>query len=192
MTADQLAAAVTDLGMRYTRSQVTNLEGGRRDGITIGELIAFGQVLNIPPIILVFPVGHADKVELRPDSMIETWEALRWFTGEPPQSHSQGKADPWLTATEPLREHRRHQRLLDDLLRHERRKYAAVSVQFTPDQPPPTPEDCAEAERRIDAEERVIRGIEDDLRELRQQMRLRGYEMPPVPGRQYLDEDGAL
>lgn len=189
MSTDQFAAAVTELGLRYSRSQVTNLEAGRRDSITNGELIAFGRVLNVPPLILMFPVGHVAEVELVPHSAVATWEALRWFTGEPPQTFSRGKADPWLAAAEPLRQHRQHQRLMDDLDRHERRRVSAFLVKMTPaDQEPPSPVELAAAEELMKSEERAAREVEAQLTELRQQMRERGYQAPPLPElRAYLD-----
>lgn len=72
LTADQLAAAVTAAGLRYTRAQVTNLEAQRRDTVTLGELLVFGHVLDVPPVALAFPVGETAKVEVLPGHVCET------------------------------------------------------------------------------------------------------------------------
>lgn len=82
MTADDLAEAVTDLGMPYSRAQVTNLEADRRTSVTVGEIIAFGAVLGVPPAFLVMPVGDHEPVEFLPRRLADAWNAWRWFTGD--------------------------------------------------------------------------------------------------------------
>jgi len=78
MTADQLAAAVTDLGMRYTRAQVTNLEAGRRDSITTGELAILSAALGVPRLLLEYPLGRVDVVEVLPGIEVSPLVALHW------------------------------------------------------------------------------------------------------------------
>lgn len=78
MSAEQLAGAVSALGLRYTRTQVTNLESGRRESITVGEILAFAAVLGVPPLLLVFPVGRVDAVEPLPGIEVSPWEAVCW------------------------------------------------------------------------------------------------------------------
>lgn len=82
MSADQLANAVNDLGgMPYSRAQVTNLEAGRRDTITVGEVFAFAKVFDCPPALLLAPLDE-DSVPLLPGVEAEPWAAYKWVTGE--------------------------------------------------------------------------------------------------------------
>jgi transcriptional regulator with XRE-family HTH domain len=84
MTADQLAAKVTELGLRYTRAQVTNLEAERRDSVTVGEVFILASALGVPALLLVFPVGRVNAVEVLPGQEMTPWTALRWaLTGRP-------------------------------------------------------------------------------------------------------------
>lgn len=94
MSADQLAAAVTELGLPYTRAQVTNLEAGRRTSITVGEVLALAAALDVPPLLLIFPFGSSSTVEHLPGQTADTWEAAQWFTGEaPPPGWEQTDSD---------------------------------------------------------------------------------------------------
>jgi len=79
MTAEQLAAAMTDLGMPYTRSQVTNLEAGRRSSITTGELSVLSAALGVPRLLLEFPLGRVDVVEALPGVEVSPLAALHWL-----------------------------------------------------------------------------------------------------------------
>lgn len=191
MTADQLAAAVTALGLPYTRAQVTNLEAGRRDTVTVGELAAFGHVLAVPPVVFIFPVGAVSEVEMLPGVTRPTWDALRWFTGEPPQPFPQGKAKRWLSASEALRQHRQHERLMEELRRSGMRHVSALRTKIVVgDQERPTPADLDAAERIIEAEQRTEQQLENHLMELRQRMRAQGLTLPPLPvAWSYLDDD---
>lgn len=82
LSAEQLAEAVSNLGLRYTRTQVSNLESGRRDTITVGEVIAFAAVLDVPPTLLLFPIGTDDPVPILPGQTTNPWTAYQCFIGE--------------------------------------------------------------------------------------------------------------
>jgi transcriptional regulator with XRE-family HTH domain len=188
LTAEQLAAAVTAAGLRYTRAQVTNLEAARRDTVTLGELLIFGHVLDVPPVVLAFPVGETAKVEVLPDHVCETWDALRWFTGERPQaaaSHEQ--LDAWRAASESLRLHRRHQRLTAELAENQIRIHEALATRVKHET---TDADRATAEQLMDAERKTAHQLEERLRDLRRQMRQQNITPPPLlDGWTYLDRE---
>lgn len=82
MSAEQLAEAISTLGLRYTRTQVSNLESGRRDSITVGEVMAFAAVLEVPPALLLFPIGTDDPVSILPGQTTNPWTAYQCFIGE--------------------------------------------------------------------------------------------------------------
>jgi transcriptional regulator with XRE-family HTH domain len=49
LAAEQLAAAMTAQGIPWQRSIVANLENGRRESVSVDELIALSAVLGVAP-----------------------------------------------------------------------------------------------------------------------------------------------
>lgn len=82
MSAQQLADATASLGYEIPRSVIANLESGRRDTISVAELMVLGRALQVPPVSLVFPIGLADSAEVVPGTSVPTWAAAKWFSGE--------------------------------------------------------------------------------------------------------------
>lgn len=67
--------------MPVPRSVLANLENGRREDISVAELLVVAYALKIAPIQLIVSLGQADKVEIFPRQEIEPWAAWRWFVG---------------------------------------------------------------------------------------------------------------
>lgn len=84
LSAEGLARAVSNLGVPYTRAQVTGLETGRRESVTLGELLAIGAVLGVPPALLAFPLATQDQVEILPSRYASAWSAYLGFIGQQP------------------------------------------------------------------------------------------------------------
>lgn len=82
MSAQQLADATAELGHPVARSVIANLESGRRDTVSIAELVVLARALRVPPLLLVFPIGSEPTVEVLPGVQVPTWPAALWFTGE--------------------------------------------------------------------------------------------------------------
>lgn len=82
MSAQQLADATAALGHAVPRSVIANLESGRRDVVSVAELLVLARALEVPPLLLVFPIGSASTVEVLPGVHAPTWPVARWFTGE--------------------------------------------------------------------------------------------------------------
>ncbi|MEU3099903.1 XRE family transcriptional regulator [Streptomyces sp. NPDC006967] len=61
-----------------------NLESGRKTSITVAEVVVLADVLGVPPVALLFPLGSSATVEALPGREVSTWDALAWFTGESP------------------------------------------------------------------------------------------------------------
>jgi hypothetical protein len=40
------------------------------------------MAVNVPPVLLLYPLGSADVVEVAPDRLMAPWGAVRWFSGE--------------------------------------------------------------------------------------------------------------
>ncbi len=84
MSAQQLSDRCAKLGYPIPRSTIQNLEIGRKESISIHEVVVLAQALNIPPLQLIFPIGREQNFELLPDTTVPTWLAASWFTGEKP------------------------------------------------------------------------------------------------------------
>jgi transcriptional regulator with XRE-family HTH domain len=88
MSAQQLADATAELGHPVARSVIANLESGRRDTVSVAEIVVLARALGVPPLLLVFPVGSNATVELLPGEIVDTWSGAKWFTGEQPFPNS--------------------------------------------------------------------------------------------------------
>jgi hypothetical protein len=82
MSAQQLADRTAQLGMPIPRSVLANLESGRRETVSVAEVMVLAAALDVSPIELMCPVGFDEKTEMLPGRMMDPREAVRWFTGE--------------------------------------------------------------------------------------------------------------
>ncbi|SHL18867.1 helix-turn-helix domain-containing protein [Actinacidiphila paucisporea] len=95
LTMGDLAQGCADRGYPDIKEQtIKNLEAGRRASISIADLVVLADVLGIPPVALLFPLGTDATVEVLPGREVSTWDSLAWFTGETPttQPAPQGTA----------------------------------------------------------------------------------------------------
>lgn len=91
MNRDQLGDECTALGVVLSGSAIANIETGRRDPegrrrreVTVDELVVLAKALRVPPVLLLFPLGTRDTVEVLLGRHVEVWQALQWFIGEAP------------------------------------------------------------------------------------------------------------
>lgn len=85
LTMGEVAQGCADRGlMEITEQSVKNLESGRKASMTIADFVVLADVLRVPPVTLLFPLGTSATVEVLPGREISTWDALAWFTGETP------------------------------------------------------------------------------------------------------------
>ena len=188
MTRDQLAKRCADLGYpSLTGPALANVETGRRGpsgerrrDITIDELTVLAAALDVPPLVLMFPIGTDPESPVVPRRSVETWSASRWFAGEyfadgrrfDPEVHTTAQAlitddNTWNAAATPVALFNSHDRLLAEY--HE----VLIGRLFPPDD-----------DGRL-REQELARGtaLLYRLRELRGEMRRHGLT-PPA-----LDED---
>src|SRR5215468_2511458 len=103
MSAEDLAAACADLGMPIPRSTLADLENGRRASISVAEWLAIAAALDVPPVMLLCPVGTAETAEVLPGTEAPAFRAAQWVAGEAPLRHP-GRADvltDWLPTAGP-------------------------------------------------------------------------------------------
>jgi transcriptional regulator with XRE-family HTH domain len=82
ISAQQLADRTEELGMPIPRSVLANLESGRRETVSVAEILVLAAALNVAPIELICPVGYDKEIELLPGRSLDPLGAMRWFTGE--------------------------------------------------------------------------------------------------------------
>lgn len=83
LTMGDLAQGCADRGHPEIKEQtIKNLETGRRAGMTIADFVVLADILGVPPVTLLFPLGFDPTVEVLPGREVSAWDAVAWFTGE--------------------------------------------------------------------------------------------------------------
>ena len=80
ISAQALADRISEMGPGISRSVVADIENGRRNFVTITELMLLARALNTAPILLVYPGPYRDKTEFLPGAMATQMWALKWFS----------------------------------------------------------------------------------------------------------------
>lgn len=81
MTQTELAERMTELGADWGRTTVAKLEAGRRESVSVGELLALALLFDIPPISLIADPMHDELVPVAEGMEVGSWEALLWMCG---------------------------------------------------------------------------------------------------------------
>ena len=85
LTMAEVAQGCADRGLpEFTEHSMKNLESGRKTSITVADFFVLADVLGVPPVTLLFPLGTSATVEVLPGREVSTWDAVAWFTGETP------------------------------------------------------------------------------------------------------------
>ncbi|MBU8859652.1 MULTISPECIES: helix-turn-helix transcriptional regulator [unclassified Micromonospora] len=82
LSAQQLSERCASIGYPIPRNIIANIETGRRGSITVPEVIIIAMALNVPPILLIYPVGKELAVRTSPRQDCGTFYAARWFMGD--------------------------------------------------------------------------------------------------------------
>lgn len=174
LTMGDLAQGCADRGYPEIKEQtIKNLEAGRRANITIVDLVVLADVLGVPPVALLFPLGTDATVEVLPGREVSTWDALAWFTGETPTD----RPAPQGTARDLLDLFRSHGDLVaaataSTALAKERRREASTTLDRH--------RRAALLERAAGYEEHAFEDCAD-LRAFRTRMRERDLVPPALP-----------
>jgi len=81
-SAQEIADETARLGYPISRSQIANLESGRKQGIDVAELLILAAALRVPPVALLFPDLPDGEIEALPGVVESSAAALFRFTGE--------------------------------------------------------------------------------------------------------------
>lgn len=162
LTVRELSARLDALGHKILPSGITKIEQGTR-GVSVDDLLALAKALGVPPLLVLFPVGAIDSVDVLPSQHMSTWAAARWFVGEAPLPGDDRAK--WEEGAAPLILMREHMRYLREF---ERAPAAATNLAETKEQ----------AQRIADFMRTFAKG---DLFRTRAEMRRCGMPLPPLP-----------
>lgn len=197
LSAEKLAARCRELGHEIPRSVLTNLENGHRASIAVAELLVLGKALDIPPLLLVFPVGYVNETEFAPGQHADPLDARDWaagylggspdvfavIAGNQPGDKQTGAIQRYRHALMPVHMNNQHQRLTSELknaIRDVVEAEAAVS------------EGTTDVERLVEHRKRAVM-LGQTLYDTRETMVERGLVLPTLSAEllQYVDEPGA-
>lgn len=181
--------------MPVRRSTISNLESGRRDSVTLAELLVFARALDVAPVALIAPVGWLDAVEVLPGQFLAPFDSVRWLDGEVALRDVDGKlmtVEPEGDA-DPLYLFRYHADLIGQWRAEMTMRAGIQSVALDLIGTP--------AEGRLDDLSSKLAAsasdtLKNEVRELRwarNTMRRMGLKLPPLPAAlAFVDEDGGL
>jgi transcriptional regulator with XRE-family HTH domain len=174
LTMAQVAQGCADRGLpEITEHTMKNLESGRKTSITVADFVVLADVLGVPPVSLLFPLGTSATVEVLPGQPVSTWDALAWFTGETPATQPAAEG----TSREVLDAFRTHGDLVaaamaSTALAKERRRTASTTLDRA--------RRATLLERAAGYEENAFEDCQD-LRAFRTRMRERDLVPPALP-----------
>jgi transcriptional regulator with XRE-family HTH domain len=175
MSAQELSDRCAELGLPIPRPVLSNLENGRRDSVSVAELIILARALEVAPVALAMPLGRQETTELFPGQQVPTWDAARWFAGElllaPQDGHLYGRVPGFagrVDPADPVAALRRHDELVEAWRAHRDLLLAKVAG--------------SDADRRIrDAATEGMQQAETELRRLRAGFRRAELIPPQLP-----------
>ena len=89
-TAEDLAARCAEIGApEITRSVIANIETGRRDergrrrrAVTVEELLSLAYALEVPPVLLLSPLGGDETLEVAAGVDLGALDAAAWIADD--------------------------------------------------------------------------------------------------------------
>lgn len=174
LTMGEVAQGCAGRGLtEFTEHSMKNLESGRKASITVADFVVLADVLGVPPVTLLFPLGASATVEVLPGREVSTWDALAWFTGETPLDQPAAEG----TARDVLDVFRHHGDLVtaatsSNALARERRRTASTTLDRA--------RRATLLQRAEGYEEHAFEDCQE-LRAFRGRMRERGLVPPSLP-----------
>lgn len=83
-SAQQLADAMKATGVPWERMVVTKFETGRRQSLTVEELLALAFVLEVAPVHLLVPIDADGEYPVTPTVSAATDRVRAWIRGQLP------------------------------------------------------------------------------------------------------------
>lgn len=117
LTQAGLTERLKRLGLDLHPTAITKIEKGDRS-VGLDEFLLLAAALNVPPPMLLLPLGTEDRVAITKLSHIHPHLALDWIAGRAPLSTTDRKAiniREWHEAAEPIRLFMKHRDLQEDV-----------------------------------------------------------------------------
>lgn len=103
-TQQELARRIGEHGGSMHQTTILRTEKGERR-VTLDEVVLLAAALNVPPPLLLLPLGSRSKVQITPNSQIHPHLALEWLRGDEPLVSTRRRGidrAAWLEAAKPL------------------------------------------------------------------------------------------
>jgi transcriptional regulator with XRE-family HTH domain len=81
LSGAKLAARMNDYGVPWNRNTVAKFETGRRESLTVQELLALAGALDVPPVLLLADPRTGDAVPVGAGRDMPADDALAWLIG---------------------------------------------------------------------------------------------------------------
>lgn len=159
-----LAAEMVKLGVPWNRTTVAKLETGRRESVTVQELLALAAALNVPPVWLLTDPAAGQVVPIANGMQLDPWAALLWFIGKVPL-HGDRNVGEWSGASQAIRQATNVAEIVAQLESFHR--YREINEVIVPSDP------VADDE----TERKMLRALQKPLEALQG----RGYRAPAIP-----------
>jgi transcriptional regulator with XRE-family HTH domain len=173
VSVQAIADRCAELGLPLDRAVLAKLEKGQRQMLTVGELLVLAEALGVPPILLLFPLGAEETVEVLPGRQMPTWDAVKWFSG-----HGSPSED-WRQSSIPTQLWAEHDLALVSWLEAPDFMVKSQSLGVPPE----------DAVRNMQASRRLQ---ENNLRTVRARIRFLGLTPPALPeGLKHIDQSDA-
>lgn len=116
-TQKQLAEVVAAHGGSINRAAIAKIESGVR-GVSLDEWLVLAAAVNVPPPVLLLPLGGEERVHITDRAEIHPHLALDWLTGEEPLASTDRyviKRSEWLSGAAPMFLFQQLRKLQDDV-----------------------------------------------------------------------------
>ena len=141
------------------------------------ELLVLARALDVAPLLLLFPIGTEDTIEVLPDVMVPAFRAALWFTGEQPWPDGTGEAArSWSRGSFAAVAFREHEKLAAE---HRLEIRAARMQRQTLVEATMADDEAQDLRQSADWHERAAAEIERKLRAVRRAMRDRKLDLRP-------------
>ena len=81
MTAQDLAEDLKGRGLEWDRQTVTKLETGRRQNVSVVELLALARALDVAPVHLLVPLDDEQPFQVTPAEVLPAHRVRPWIRG---------------------------------------------------------------------------------------------------------------
>lgn len=83
-SAERLAEEMTRVGVPWKRVVVSKLESGRRQSVSLTEVLALAYVFNVGVVHLIVPTDGNDPFPVTPEQFVPPARAREWIRGRHP------------------------------------------------------------------------------------------------------------